>query len=66
VLRDDLAAAAEAVRRAEADLETRKRELRALVLAAREEGLPIATIARATGRVRETIYRDLERAERER
>jgi hypothetical protein len=67
VLRDDLEAAAARVREAEGALEAAKRDLRALELLAAEEGLPLALIARLTGRrSRESVYRDLERARRER
>jgi IS30 family transposase len=37
-----------------------------VILRAAEEGLSKAAIARFTGRSRQTIHRDLERAERER
>jgi predicted metal-dependent hydrolase len=67
VLRDDLEAAAARVREAEEALEAAKRDLRALELLAAEEGLPLALIARLTGRrSRESVYRDLERARAER
>jgi DNA-directed RNA polymerase specialized sigma24 family protein len=44
----------------------RSRKLRAVILKASDEGLSKALIARLTGRSRQTIHRDLERAQRER
>lgn len=66
VLRDELAQAAEAERRAEVGLDDARRQLRAVILKASEEGLSKAAIARLTRRSRQTIHRDLERAQRER
>ena len=39
--------------------------MRAAILRASEEGIPIASIARWTGLTRETVYRHLERARKE-
>jgi DNA-directed RNA polymerase specialized sigma24 family protein len=65
MLRDELAQAAEEERKAEAGLEDARRRLRAVILKASDEGLSKALIARLTGRSRQTIHRDLERAEKE-
>jgi hypothetical protein len=49
-----------------AEIGRAKAHMRAVILRAQEEGIPIASIARWTKRTRETIYRDLERARQER
>jgi DNA-directed RNA polymerase specialized sigma24 family protein len=66
VLRDELARAAEDLRRAEAELEDARRRLRVVILRAHEAGLRMSVITEATGRPRQTIHRDLERAREER
>jgi DNA-binding phage protein len=66
VLRDDLTQAAEEVRQAVAAAEEARARLRATILRAFDEGIPIASIARWTGLTRETVYRYRDRALRER
>ena len=65
MLRDELAQAAEEERKSEAGLEDARRRVRAVILKAANEGLSKAAIGRFTGRSRQTIHKDLERAEKE-
>lgn len=65
VWRDELRAAAAARREAEAELERRTAELRALMAGAAADGVPIATIADYCGLTRKTVYAYIERAKRE-
>lgn len=62
VLLDQLAEKAAEIKRLEEELEEARRDLWALELRAKEERIPIAVIAKAAGRSRDTLYKDLERA----
>jgi L-serine deaminase len=63
VWRDELKAAAEARRDAEAELERRTQALAVLAANAKADGVPVATIADWCGLTRKTVYAYLERAE---
>jgi hypothetical protein len=54
-LLDDVAAAAERMRAAEAQRRSAQQELRAKVRVARDEGIPFAAIARAASLSRERV-----------
>jgi hypothetical protein len=63
VLRDDLARAAAEVRRLEDETDAARKRLVVLLAYAHAEGVPVSTLARITGRHRNTIARDLKDAE---
>ncbi len=56
-LLDDVADAAERMRKREAETSAAREELRKKVRAARDEGIPFAVIARAAGLSREWVRR---------
>lgn len=63
---DSLAAAMQALEDAERACDDARAQVRATALAAHEDGIPIAQIARGVGRSRQQVHDWIDRAKRER